>query len=467
MQHGMPSRVTRREDEAINQGAKPVPGPRSWTGLHSAKAFRRNPMAFLQQLARDYGDIASFRLGPIQAVFVNHPDLVREVLVTQLDRFPKLRHQTNTIRKIDGNSVFVKEGEPWIRDRRLIHDAFGARRMAGFAKDILDVTSRRITNWRDGSVINFSHETMKLAILIAGRILFGVDLSRCVGELRDVSFLRSSVFVHEMSRIIPVPGWFPLPSVRQRNQVIRARNNLMHRMIREKRVAQDTSAEPDLLSILLHATNETRQSDRQIRDSANMLFQAAVDDVATALLWSFFLVAQNNDVQNRIRREVNDSLSNGNPEFSQLEKAGYTVQVIHETLRLYPSTWIFTARLARKRTAVCDYQINKHSWVFISPFVTQRQERFFENPDQFVPDRFDRSQLSRLQKEAWFPFGMGPRACAGTRFSIMELTLVVATVLREFELELLPESMAAQPTPKVTVRPDRDVQIRVRKNAAS
>ncbi len=461
------------EDKPISSTTeRTIPGPSSLTGFRTLRAFQKSPMQFLQRLAADHGDIAAFGLGPARGVLVNHPELVREVLVAQKEKFPKLGRQTKTIRLIDGNSLFVKDGAEWLTDRRIIQSAFGPTQMPGYADDMLRITNDRTDQWTDGATIDFCDETTDLSILISGKIIFGADLNDRVERLRQMAYDRSDVFVAEMSAPFRIPDHWPLPSKRRKQNVIDTMDDVIYGIMRGKREKPESedkvSANPDLLEILF-AASDSSMSDSQIRDHANLLFQAGVDDIATAMVWMFYLIAGHPEIQSRIKREIADVTSGEPIRSSDLGRFEFIERVVNETLRLYPSTWIFTARKTAADTtlggdATVRYPVKHRDWIFISPYVTQRDSRFFENPDSFHPDRFLPERFGKPQQAAFFPFGIGPRACAGAKFSIMELVLVAATVLQKFSLERAPGMDDVGPVPKVTVRPAQAILLDVHRD---
>ncbi len=441
-----------------------APGPASILGLRSLFRFRNSPMEYLQELASQYGDIAYFPLGKIRAVLVNHPDLIHEVLSTQIEAFPKMGRQRKVIREIDGNSLFVKDGEPWLNDRRSVQAFFRTNRMAEYAEKSVAEVKRRTDNWCDDAVLDFEDETIELAVQMQGRMLFDTDLASKSRLIREAVYVRSQVFMKEMRAFVHLPDSFPLPFKQKKQWFKATMDDIIYPMIDQRRM-QGLKGD-DLVTYLLRDVPKTREGDQQVRDHLNMILQAAADDVSSAMVWMFYLIARHPETQIRLRKEIARTVGMRDLTLHDLPKLKFLECVINETLRLYPPTWMFTARKARRDVMVGDYEIKHKTWVIISPFVTQRDKRYFDRPNEFLPDRFGDATIKPHLKQAYFPFGMGPRACAAARFSIMKLTLAAATILQKFHLELEPgqETMAA--VPLVTVRPKSGIRIRVRRMAA-
>lgn len=441
-----------------------LPGPASILGLRSLFRFRNSPMAYLLDLASQYGDIAYFSLGKIRAVLVNHPDLIHEVLSTQIEAFPKMGRQCKVIRLIDGNSLFVKNGKAWLDDRRSVQAFFRTNHMAEYANKSVAEVQRRTENWRDDAVLDFEDETIELAVLMQGRMLFDTDLASKSQLIREAVYARSQVFMKEMRAFVHLPDSFPLPFKQKKKWLKATMDDIIYPMIDQRRM-QGLKGD-DLVTYLLREVPKTREGDQQVRDHVNMILQAAADDVSSAMVWLFYLIARHPEAQIRLRKEIARTVGLRDLTLLDLPKLKFLESVVNESLRLYPPTWMFTTRKARRDVIVGGYNIKHRTWVMVSPFVTQRDGRFFDRPNEFLPDRFGDATISPHLKQAYFPFGMGPRACAAGRFSIMKLSLAAATILQRFHLELEPGQEAIEPVPLVTVRPKSAIRIRVRRMAA-
>ena len=227
-------------------------------------------------------------------------------------------------------------------------------------------------------------------------------------------------------------------------------DELFYGLIQARR---DEPRDDDVISMLLSEAPSLGLSDRGIRDHANMLFQAGVDDVSTVLTWMFDCVARHPDVQNRVRQELAEVTGGESPSFSNYSQLEYAQRVVKEALRLYPSTWLLGTREAAQDIELDGYSIPKGTWVFVSPFITHRRSEFFDAPETFDPDRFERFANGSPQRNAWFPFGLGPRGCAGVQLSMVTLVQALVGVLGHYRLS--PPREVSKPVGKITVRPER------------
>jgi cytochrome P450 len=127
--------------------------------------------------------------------------------------------------------------------------------------------------------------------------------------------------------------------------------------------------------------------------------------------------------------------------------------VLKETLRLYPAAWSLFARQATNDVWLGRYQIRKGSLVFLVPWVTHRDERFFAEPLQFDPDRFAPTADKLPEKGSYFPFGLGPHICIGATTAMEQVKAILAALLRRFRI---------QPTTTVSSPPQLSVNLALR-----
>ena len=418
-------------------------------------------------MARDFHDIAFFRLGTFRAVLVNHPELIREILVTKQELFPKLGRQRKTIRLLDGNNLFVKQGTEWLRQRRLVQAAFHPSQMSGYAQTMVRTTRQFTERWSSGATVNFCDEMIELALAIIAKTMFDTDIGHQSEDLRKMVYMRSELFVREMGAIVRIPDWWPIPSKIRKRWVIKTTDSLIYTAIRHRRAEKRPRS--DVLSALINAVDDDgkKMTDQQVRDEAVLMFHAGLDDVASVLTWLFYLVAKHPETQSRMVQEIHATMGDREPTYEDLPKFAFTEQVVKETLRLYPSTWLFTARSAAADVTVGSHQLKRGTWVFISPFVTQRDPRFFPEPLDFQPQRFSAERIKEIPRNAYFPFGAGPRMCAGIAFSMMEFVLVAITILQKFEMALDANQEPVEPQGMVTLRPNNVLQIKLTKRVNS
>jgi cytochrome P450 len=419
-------------------------------------------LVFLQEMARVYGDIAYVRVGPYQSYLINHPNLIREVLVTKGKSFRKWEAQKRVFRKVDGNGLINTEGDFWLRQRRLIQKAFQQRRFGRYAEMMVRLTQRRLDRWTAGAAINLDREMSELALEITGETLFGVDLRDQTAWLGETAEVLRETFIREFLAPVPLPDWLPLPSKRRMRRAIRELDTFITGIIRDRRASGEDRG--DLLSMLLLAVDEqgdgTGMTDRQARDEAVTLFNAGHDSTSAALAWTGYFLARYPAVQERLRQELATVLGGRAATLEDLPRLIFADTVVKESLRLCPPTSALFTREALAEVEIGGYRLARGSLAATSPYVTQHDPRWFPEPERFDPDRFAPGRVEAIPEYAFFPFGAGPHVCVGNTFALMEITLVVATLVQRFQVELTPGQENFVSELKVSLRPKGGVWVK-------
>jgi cytochrome P450 len=222
----------------------------------------------------------------------------------------------------------------------------------------------------------------------------------------------------------------------------------------------------DLLSTLLAVRDEdgSGMTDQQLRDEILTLFIAGHETTAIALTWTWYLLARHPECAERFHKEV-DALSDSSlPGFEDISRLPYTEMVIAESLRLYPPAWAIS-RIAKESFPVGGFTIPKGAICIVSPYVTQRDARFFSNPDRFDPERWRPELRDTRPKFSYFPFGGGTRVCIGERFAWTEMILVLATLAQRWALNL-ESTEPVEARPLLTLRPRGHVRMVARSRSA-
>jgi cytochrome P450 len=238
----------------------------------------------------------------------------------------------------------------------------------------------------------------------------------------------------------------PVPRLR-RARMARARLDAMiYRMIADRRASGRDHG--DLLSMLLTAQDEDDggvMTDQQVRDEAMTIFLAGHETTANALTWTWYLLSENPECARRLHDEVDGVLQGRLPTVEDLPNLPYIERAVTEAMRLYPPAWLI-GRRAIAEYAFGPYVAPPRAILIMSPFIVQRDARFYRDPERFDPDRWTAEFKASLPPFAYFPFGGGPRRCIGESFAWMELILIVATIAQRWDLRLVPgHPVAAQP----------------------
>ena len=415
--------------------------------------FRKNPLSFLEKMAREFGDISYLKLGRENIFFVNHPDLIRDVLVTNHRNFTKGRAFART-RALLGEGLLTSEGDFHRRQRRMIQPAFHTQRIATFAEAMTRHAERTRRRWHDGARLEIVHEMMRLTLAVVADTLFGADLESEASEVgAALSATMESLSAMMLLPFVGVLEKLPLPAVRRMKACRSKLDEIVYRLINERRASGKQYG--DLLSMLLLAQDEenidVRMTDEQVRDEAMTIVLAGQLTTANALSWTWYLLSKYPEVEARLHEEVDQVLGGRLPALGDIQALSYAEKVIRESLRLYPPAWM-TARRALDEYQMGSYVAPARSIVMMSQYVMQRDARYFPQPLRFDPERWTPEFKVALPKYAYFPFGGGPRGCIGEGFAWMEMILVVATLAQRWKLLLRPDHTVI-PQPLIALRP--------------
>jgi cytochrome P450 len=420
------------------------------------REYLRNPPAFLEKAARQGGDIARFRLLQHQAYLLNHPDWIKEVLVTRQANFTKSR-ALERARVLLGDGLLTSEGDFHRRQRRLAQPAFHRDRLAGYVQSMVACALRSRDEWRSGAEFDVSQAMMRLSMAIVARALFSADID---SEADEISGALSQVFELFEALLMPFSQWLeklPLPSVRRFERARDRLDRTVYRMIAERRAnGRDTG---DLLSMLLLSQDEEGDSDqssrgltdKQVRDEALTILLAGHETTANALTWTWYLLSQNPEAEAKLHAELDRVLGGRLPALDDLPRLRYTQGVFAESLRLYPPAWAI-GRRAKQDFSIGEYVIPARSIVLMSPWVVHRDARWFPEPLKFAPERWQSGEMESRPKFSYFPFGGGARICLGERFAWMEGVLVIAVLALGWRLRMAP-GQPVDTRARITLRP--------------
>ena len=428
-----------------------IPGPDGGFLRGSMAAFQENQLAFLLNNAYKYGEIYAFRLGPRRIVVVSGPELNHEVLVKQQREVYKAGFNRNILGRVLGQGILTSEGDYHKRQRNLVQPAFHAKRINTYAEVMVQHTEAMLAGWRDGLVLDIDEAMMRLTMGIVSKTLFDADVADEDNEVGEAIADFQTASVLDFSRGFMLPMWLPTAHNRRIRRSKETIDRAIRRIINERRASGEDSG--DLMSMLLVAQDEEdgrSMSDEQVRDEVVTLFAAGHETTSNALAWTWYLLAENPDAEARLYEELDQVLNGRSPVLADLANLPYTEAVIKESMRLYPPVWLLMIRTSDEPLALGGYRIEPGSWIFVSPYITQRDPRYFPNPGSFEPQRFLEPREVEIPRYAYIPFGAGPRVCIGNAFAMMEARLILATIARTYRLDLVP-GQEIVPAPEITL----------------
>ena len=433
------------------------PGPKGHFLLGVMREFNNDTLGFIER-CRDYGDVVRMRFLWIHAYFLYNPDDIESLLTTNAKSFRKAQSlRSPFFARLVGNGLVTSEGEFWRRQRRLAQPAFHRQRISSYGDVMVDYATRVLTKWQPNEVVDISREMNRLTLEIVVKTLFNADVSRDADRVGTVLSEVVKPFASQATLKWILDNRLPTPGHRRYFNLVAEIDRIVFRIIAERRAAP--SDEGDLLSMLLQAQDEdgSQMTDSQLRDEVMTLFLAGHETTALALSWSWYLLAQNPDKEQKFHAELDAVLQGRLPTVDDLPKLEYTEMIAKETMRLYPPAYA-VGREALEDVEMGGFRVPKGSQLFAFQWVTQRDERYFEKPGEFIPERWAPDRSPAVPKYAYFPFGAGPRQCIGNYFAMMEIVLLLATIGQRFKFRLAPD-YKVEVLPVLSLRPKSGIKV--------
>ena len=431
------------------------PGPSELPVVGQAFRLRSDLVGLLQEAAT-YGDVSTVSVNPILIYLVNHPELNRELLVTNHLKTGRGATAFETIRWMMGDGLTASTGAFHLKQRRMIQPRFHRRFIEKYAQAMTEISARKSRQWQDGARVDMEQEMRELTLQIVAKALFNIETSdvvRRVGEsfaeTDRYMYLRLTqpVFLRRLLHSLPVP------SARRFKAARAYLDELIYGLIRERR--QSGAEGDDLLCMLLQVRYEDAESeedsgmsDELVRDEAVSLYIAGHDTTATTLAYAFYLLSQNPDVEKRFHAELDDVLGDRDVTLDDLPNLPLTDQIVTETLRLYPPFWAL-GRMVFEPIELGGYRVPPGVAVMVAPLITHRDPRWFDDPLEFRPERWTEAFRSELPPFAYFPFGGGPHKCIGEGFAWMEAKIALATLCRRWRAAARGK---AEIVPRITIK---------------
>ena len=435
--------------------------------FRSRRRFQDDRIAFLLELAARDEDVVRLPWfgGLVTANVITSAELAHEVLVDNADAFVKGYGLSYFARPLLGNGLLTSEADFHRRQRRMMAPAFVHKRIAEYATVIAARTEAAQQGFGDGATIDLSAAMMRLTLEIVGATLFGAEVGP---EADEIGAALTAAMEHATRAIrarIPIPPTWPTPANRRGLAAIARLDRTVYRLIDERR--RGGADRGDFLSMILLAQDEDDggvMTDKQVRDEAMNIFLAGHETTANALAWAFYLLAQHPEARGRLEREADSALGGRTPTLADLPALPYALAVLKEAMRIYPPAFV-VARRATRDVQLRGHRVAKNDLCIVNILGMQRRARYFPEPERFDPERFLAENEKRLAKQAFLPFGAGPRICIGNHFALLEGQLAIAALTQRIRLDLPPGAPRVDMEPLITLRPKGGMPMRVTRRA--
>ena len=431
------------------------PGPKGSLIMGVMRDFNRDTLGFVTR-CRDYGDVVRTRFLYVHAYFLYNPADIESLLVTNAKSYRKARSlRSPFFYRLVGNGLVTSEGDFWRRQRRLAQPAFHRQRISSYGDVMVQYGERAIAGWKLGEHRDLARDMTRLTLEVVVKTLFNSDVSNDADHVGDILSQLVKPFASQATLKWILDNRLPTPGHRRYFNLVSEIDSIVFRMIAERRASGYD--EGDLLSMLLQAQDEdgSQMTDAQLRDEVMTLFLAGHETTALSLSWSWYLLATHPEAEKKFHGELLEVLGGRAPTVADLPQLKFTEMIAKETMRLYPPAYA-VGREAVEDTEIGGYHVPKGTQLFAFQWVTQRDPRYFDEPDSFRPERWANGEAS--PKYAYFPFGAGPRQCIGNYFAMMEIVLLLATIGQKFRFALEPEHKV-EVLPVLSLRPKNGIKV--------
>ncbi|MFP8957981.1 cytochrome P450 [Natrialbaceae archaeon A-CW3] len=435
------------------------PGPDGLPVIGNTHSIIRKPFSFLDEL-HSYGDVVRYRIlgNTVTALF--HPDYVQRVLVEEPETFERYLFADQGF-DFAPEGILFTQGEQWRTQRQLMQPVFTVDRIRSYTETMARYAEQTADSWQSGDEIPLNRAFSRLTLGILTNALFDLDLEP--GESDAVTEAAQLINEQSNSRSVAgfFPEWVPTPSNRRYHRTLEAYRDRVDTLIEDRRAdtTRGDEAGDDLLSVLVHHADSERTglTEREIQDNLITFTFAGHETTSLVLTYAFFLLTQHDDVKRRLEAEHRAVLDGGTPTFEDVTQLEYTERVLQETMRLYPPAYIIF-RKPRRDVTIGGYEVPKGTVLSLPQYQINRDERFYDDPEAFRPNRWREELVNERPEYAYFPFGGGARHCIGMRFAMLELKVVLPTLLQRFDIELVsdPDLTLA---PGATLQPAEDVRV--------
>ena len=410
---------------------------------------KENPFDLLMDLIQKYGDIIYLKLQK-DVYILSNPDYIEQIFTRDYKLFSKAR--AAELRPFLGNGLLLNEGESHKQHRKIIQPLFLPKSIKSYSNIMVDNIKHISDNWQDNTTIDVLQEMTMLAMGVMTESLFGINFRDrdTFSKVSDsfTNILESFTQVHE-----PVKNILVEESTNENKKQNKFQDSLDY--LNQKiytlmdHIKKTNPEKLNLISHLIKAkdpdSGEIGLPEKQIRDEIMIFLFAAHDTTSTALTWSLAYLATNQEIQDKLQKELDSVLEGGRvPTGDDLPKLEYAEKIFKETLRIRPSVWALS-RLTNEEYKIGEYVIPNSSVIFMSQYAMHNSPKYYIDPDIFNPERWTKEFLFKLPRFAYFPFGGGIRSCIGETFAVQEGILALATIFQKWKIVPTTEGISFEP----------------------
>jgi len=387
--------------------------------------------------------------GPLNIHYICDPKMITELLVGPGRAFPKAKFTKDIIGSAVGNGLILSEGQKWKKQRSRYSPLFAARNLpvlaAHFAETGIEVAESLAEH---EGLIDVAQVAPAATLTNISRVMFSGSAEVSAEQIR-AGLITYFDYISKLSLfdLMGLPRWLPRMKWLRSKAPVTAMRRLARHVIEQRR-AENVEEPADFLDLLISALETDFEDMETTVDNLLTFVVAGHETSANAIAWGLYLFAMNTGMQQIVRNEVLSVRPDGPITFEDTQEMPWLRAHVKETLRLYPSAAYF-ARDAGEDITINGLDLKKGDGLFFSVYSIHRNEKLWDAPNQYRPERFMAGPIPRGQ---YIPFGDGPRICIGAQYAETEIMILMASVLRKVAF-----SMSGAPVPRpsltFTMRP--------------
>lgn len=411
---------------------------------------------FFSENKAKYGNIYKIKMLDRRIVACSNPEGIKHVLVDNNKNYTK-SFAYDIIKIFLGNGLLTSEGEFWKKQRRLAQPAFHKQKLDLMFQNMVVETNNTIHELEkyanQNRTVDFNSVLYSLTLNIVNKTLFYNEVKDTTDKVYNLVSKGNEHISDRIENPLRFPDWVPTKKNLDEQKTIREMDSLFYEIIKRRR--NEKSEHLDLLSMFMDAKDEEtgeQMSDKQLRDEILTIFVAGHETTNIALAWTFFLLDRNPDKLDILLKEIDSHIkTNEDIKPEVLRNMVYLKLVIDESMRIFPPAWV-VGRRAIADDNIAGHQIKAKDNVVMPIYLVHHDEKIWENPNEFLPERFLPENMKDKHKYAYFPFGGGPRLCIGNNFAIQEMQVALVMLLKKYTIKIS-EDFVPELDPMVTLRP--------------
>lgn len=404
--------------------------------------------------------------------FINAPETFKPILKDKEMNFPKSQQFIRLLWPLVQDSIFTSNGDTWLRRRKMVEPAFANLKLTRAFDDMKNACEGMVKRFKDdadkGREISLDKAMARVTADIIYRSICSRPMTDSESENAYTAFNSyiESTPQWDLVDFLKLPNWIPRRSRKKAFAAAALLRKQMSGLIEERQTGLVNGQGPfeDMLSVLMTAEDDqgVAFTEEEIIDELTVLFMAGHETSAAGLTWAAYLLPHYQDHLDSLRLETGP-LVGEDLTFSEVNKLKKTKNIFKESLRLYPPISVFSREVVKPRK-IRRWHVGKNALIMIAPWLIHRHEEFWQNPDDFDPDRFSDKANAKSVSECFIPFSMGLRVCPGAAFALLEGPMILAYLFHNFDLEIV-AGQTVTPQVRVSTRPASEIKIRLHRRS--